>query len=93
MAALAFCIFLAARFLLTVFFLGVVAAAAAGAGVAAAVVAAAGAAGALGAAGACAKDTAAMVDSKAVAIRVLKLFMVIFHKGSSRISSDHLEQA
>ena len=34
-----------------------------------------------------------MVESKAVAIRVLKLFMVIFHKGSSRIGSDHLEQA
>ena len=78
MTALAFCAFFAARFLLAAFFFGVVLAAAVGAGVAAAAVTAAGAAGALGAAGACAKDTAAKVESNAVAIRVLKLFMVIF---------------
>ena len=76
--ALALLTFLPARFLPAAFFLVVVEVAAIGAGVAAAADATAGAAGALGAAGACAKDTVAMADRTAVAIRVLKLFIVIF---------------
>ena len=90
LAMLALRCFFTACFLTACFFgVAVVVAVAAGTVTAAGVAVA----GALGAAGAWANEAAATEDSSTVAKRVLRLVMMNFQKGSSRVCSDHLEQA